>query len=49
MSQGRLVEQGDRESVLRDPQDAYTIHLLEAAPVPDPREQTRRRGLRLVG
>ncbi|MEV5962040.1 ABC transporter ATP-binding protein [Kribbella sp. NPDC051952] len=49
MSQGKLVEQGDRESVLRSPQDPYTIRLLEAAPVPDPREQARRRGLRLAG
>ncbi|TCC34178.1 dipeptide ABC transporter ATP-binding protein [Kribbella speibonae] len=49
MSQGRLVEQGDRESVLRAPQDPYTVRLLEAAPVPDPREQARRRGLRLAG
>ncbi|WP_329001691.1 ABC transporter ATP-binding protein [Kribbella sp. NBC_00709] len=49
MSQGKLVEQGDRESVLRNPQDAYTVRLLEAAPVPDPREQSRRRGLRLAG
>ncbi|TCC02698.1 dipeptide ABC transporter ATP-binding protein [Kribbella soli] len=49
MSQGRLVEQGDRESVLRAPQDPYTVRLLEAAPVPDPREQSRRRGLRLAG
>ncbi|WP_410792945.1 dipeptide ABC transporter ATP-binding protein [Kribbella sp. C-35] len=49
MSQGRLVEQGDRESVLRAPQDPYTVRLLDAAPVPDPREQSRRRGLRLAG
>ncbi|TDW14195.1 dipeptide ABC transporter ATP-binding protein [Kribbella kalugense] len=49
MSQGRLIEQGDRESVLRDPQDAYTVRLLAAAPVPDPREQARRRGIRLAG
>jgi peptide/nickel transport system ATP-binding protein len=49
MSRGRIVEQGDREAVLRNPQDPYTSRLLEAAPVPDPREQTRRRGLRLVG
>jgi peptide/nickel transport system ATP-binding protein len=49
MSRGRLVEQGDRESVLRDPQDDYTVRLLAAAPVPDPREQARRRGLRLTG
>ncbi|MFG1816780.1 dipeptide ABC transporter ATP-binding protein [Kribbella sp. NPDC049174] len=49
MSRGKLVEQGDRESVLRNPQDPYTTRLLEAAPVPDPREQSRRRGLRLAG
>jgi peptide/nickel transport system ATP-binding protein len=49
MSQGRLVEQGDRESVLRSPQAPYTVRLLEAAPVPDPREQARRRALRLAG
>ncbi len=49
MSQGKLVEQGDRESVLRAPQDPYTVRLLEAAPVPDPRLQARRRGLRLAG
>jgi peptide/nickel transport system ATP-binding protein len=49
MSQGRLIEQGDRESVLRDPQQAYTVRLLAAAPVPDPLEQARRRTLRLTG
>jgi ABC-type glutathione transport system ATPase component len=49
MSHGKLVEQGTREAVLRAPQDPYTIRLLEAAPVPDPREQAQRRALRLVG
>ncbi|MEV0286100.1 MULTISPECIES: ABC transporter ATP-binding protein [unclassified Kribbella] len=49
MSRGTLVEQGPRESVLRNPQDPYTTRLLQAAPVPDPREQSRRRGLRLAG
>jgi peptide/nickel transport system ATP-binding protein len=49
MSGGQIVEQGDRESVLRNPQDPYTTRLLEAAPVPDPRVQARRRGLRLAG
>ncbi|GAA3135155.1 peptide/nickel transport system ATP-binding protein [Kribbella aluminosa] len=49
LSHGALVEQGGRESVLRDPQDAYTVRLLAAAPVPDPREQAHRRGLRLAG
>ncbi|MGW1339944.1 dipeptide ABC transporter ATP-binding protein [Kribbella sp. NPDC002412] len=49
MSRGTLVEQGDRESVLRSPQDPYTTRLLQAAPVPDPRVQAQRRGLRLAG
>ncbi|MFG1628342.1 dipeptide ABC transporter ATP-binding protein [Kribbella sp. NPDC049227] len=49
MSHGKLVEQGAREAVLRAPQDPYTIRLLEAAPVPDPREQAYRRSLRLAG
>ncbi|MDX3005893.1 ABC transporter ATP-binding protein [Kribbella solani] len=49
LSGGNLVEYGDRESVLRGPQDPYTIRLLAAAPVPDPREQTRRREARLAG
>jgi peptide/nickel transport system ATP-binding protein len=49
MSHGKLVEQGTREAVLRAPQDPYTIRLLEAAPVPDPREQAYRRSLRLAG
>ncbi|TCC44689.1 ABC transporter ATP-binding protein [Kribbella capetownensis] len=49
MSHGKLVEQGTREAVLRAPQDPYTIRLLAAAPVPDPREQAHRRSLRLVG
>ena len=43
MNGGTLVEQGDREQVLSDPQHAYTRQLLAAAPVPDPVEQRRRR------
>jgi peptide/nickel transport system ATP-binding protein len=34
MSRGRLIEQGDREQVLRNPQNAYTRQLAQAAPVP---------------
>jgi peptide/nickel transport system ATP-binding protein len=46
MNKGKLVEQGTREQVLRDPQQAYTRLLLAAAPVPDPVEQRRRRAER---
>ncbi|MGW6277270.1 dipeptide ABC transporter ATP-binding protein [Kribbella sp. NPDC055071] len=46
LNQGKLVEHGSRESVLRSPQHPYTIRLLAAAPVPDPQEQSRRRTLR---
>jgi peptide/nickel transport system ATP-binding protein len=43
MRQGRLVEVGDREAVLNNPQDPYTQRLLAAVPVPDPDEQRVRR------
>lgn len=43
MQHGRIVERGDREQVLLDPQEEYTKRLLVAAPVPDPIEQRRRR------
>ncbi|WP_299958294.1 ABC transporter ATP-binding protein [uncultured Modestobacter sp.] len=46
---GRLVEQGRLEQVLDAPADPYTRRLVAAAPVPDPREQARRRELRLAG
>ncbi|SDS03670.1 dipeptide ABC transporter ATP-binding protein [Microlunatus soli] len=48
MSGGRIVEQGDRGRVLGDPRDDYTRRLLQAAPVPDPAEQSRRRQRRLA-
>ena len=46
MQNGRLVEVGDRDQILRDPQDPYTQKLLAAVPVPDPAEQKRRREAR---
>ncbi len=46
MQQGRLVEVGDRDQILRSPQDAYTQRLLAAVPVPDPAEQKKRRDAR---
>lgn len=46
MQNGRLVEVGDRDQILRNPQDPYTQKLLAAVPVPDPAEQKRRREAR---
>jgi peptide/nickel transport system ATP-binding protein len=43
MHNGKLVEQGPRDQILRDPQDDYTRRLLAAVPVPDPAEQRIRR------
>ena len=46
MHDGRLVEQGSRDQILRDPQDDYTRRLLAAVPVPNPAEQKIRREMR---
>ena len=46
MHNGKLVEQGPRDQILRAPQDDYTRRLLAAVPVPDPAEQRRRREVR---
>mgnify|MGYP001003278501 FL=1 len=43
MQYGKIVEKGDRQQVLLDPQEEYTKRLLAAAPVPDPIEQRKRR------
>jgi len=43
MNHGRLVEQGTRDQILRNPQDPYTQRLIAAVPVPDPAEQRQRR------
>ncbi|MCP2279879.1 dipeptide ABC transporter ATP-binding protein [Nocardia amikacinitolerans] len=40
---GAVVEQGDRDAILRDPREEYTRRLVAAVPVPDPVEQRRRR------
>ncbi|MFI9506027.1 ABC transporter ATP-binding protein [Nocardia sp. NPDC052566] len=40
---GAVVEQGDRDRILRNPQEEYTKRLVAAVPVPDPAEQRRRR------
>ncbi|WP_067531171.1 ABC transporter ATP-binding protein [Nocardia crassostreae] len=51
MRNGAVVEQGDRDAILRHPEQEYTRRLVAAVPVPDPVEQRRRRAesLALVG
>ncbi|UKA57663.1 ABC transporter ATP-binding protein [Arthrobacter sp. FW306-2-2C-D06B] len=46
MQRGRIVEQGTREQILRNPQESYTQRLLAAVPLPDPEKQRERRELR---
>ncbi|MEO5653550.1 MAG: ABC transporter ATP-binding protein [Marmoricola sp.] len=43
MYMGKLVEVGDRDQIVRNPQHEYTQRLVSAVPVPDPAEQRRRR------
>ena len=46
MQNGRLVEEGLRDQVLKNPKDPYTQRLIAAVPVPDPAEQKKRREAR---
>ncbi len=46
---GKIVEIGDAESVFRSPAHPYTQGLLDAVPVPDPREARGRRGRQVRG
>lgn len=48
MQDGLLVEAGDRDQILKNPQNDYTRRLISAVPVPDPAEQRIRREARLV-
>jgi peptide/nickel transport system ATP-binding protein len=48
MQDGELVEQGDRDLILKNPQQAYTQRLIAAVPVPNPAEQEKRRIARLA-
>ncbi|MEY4367883.1 MAG: hypothetical protein RLZ28_1298 [Actinomycetota bacterium] len=48
MQNGRLVEVGDRDQILKAPQDPYTQMLLAAVPIPDPAAQKLRREARLA-
>ena len=43
MHRGRIVEQGPRDEILRNPKEAYTQRLIAAVPVPDPERQRERR------
>jgi oligopeptide/dipeptide ABC transporter ATP-binding protein len=45
---GRVMEEGDAAALYETPLHPYTQALLNAAPVPDPREQARRREARLA-
>ncbi|WP_312179282.1 ABC transporter ATP-binding protein [Arthrobacter sp.] len=46
MRNGRIVEQGTRDQILRNPQEEYTQRLIAAVPLPDPEKQRERRELR---
>ncbi len=48
MQNGRLVEVGTRDQILKHPKDPYTQRLLSAVPIPDPAEQKIRREARLA-
>jgi oligopeptide transport system ATP-binding protein len=43
MHDGKIVEQGTADQVCERPSDPYTKKLLEAVPIPDPREARERR------
>ena len=47
MQNGRLVEVGTRDQILKSPREEYTKRLISAVPVPDPAEQKIRREARL--
>jgi peptide/nickel transport system ATP-binding protein len=47
MQEGRLVEVGPRDQILKSPKEDYTKRLISAVPVPDPAEQRARREARL--
>ena len=48
MQNGYLVEVGDRDQILKNPQHDYTKMLISAVPVPNPAEQKIRREARLA-
>jgi peptide/nickel transport system ATP-binding protein len=48
MQNGRLVEVGPRDQILKTPREEYTKRLISAVPVPNPAEQRARREVRLA-
>jgi peptide/nickel transport system ATP-binding protein len=46
MQFGEIVEQGQKDQILRNPQHEYTKKLISAVPVPDPKAQRARRDAR---
>ncbi len=48
MERGRIVEQGPRDAILRNPQEPYTQRLIAAVPLPNPEKQRERRELRAM-
>jgi peptide/nickel transport system ATP-binding protein len=48
MRNGRLVEVGTRDQILKNPIEEYTKNLISAVPVPNPQEQRIRREARLA-
>jgi peptide/nickel transport system ATP-binding protein len=48
MQNGRLVEVGPRDQILKTPREEYTKRLISAVPVPNPAEQRARREARLA-
>ncbi|MBU4337469.1 MAG: ABC transporter ATP-binding protein [Actinobacteria bacterium] len=48
MQRGRIVEQGTRDAILRNPQQQYTQRLIAAVPLPNPAKQRERRELRAM-
>ena len=48
LKDGRMVEQGTRDQILRNPKDPYTRQLISAVPLPDPAGQKANRERRLA-
>jgi len=48
MQSGRIVEQGTVRQIFDNPQEAYTVDLLAANPIPDPAQMESRRARRRV-